>query len=701
MKKHQAGFIPKVIALSVFFVLSCTFAFCRLIVLNISGDNFSDIVSDYTTSRTVSIKANRGEIFDRNGVPLVQNQYSYNVELNYRLMSASDSEYNKLWLSLYEAITATSSHSFLDSLSFPFEGSYPDLSYVKAQETTSDTDDNGDLENENSDIQKRIDFLLSLINADENTDAKTAVAALCERYGIETDEESSEYTDNEIQLLLQMRFEAEYRKFGAYVPFVVTEDAGIALITYLEEENLRGVEITTTASRKYCYPGYASHILGRVGPIQAGTVEYYSSLGYAMNAIVGVDGAEAIYEEYLHGTDGKMVIVEDIYGNVVDQYISVEPIAGQDVWLTIDIELQIVAEDALKNNIEYIVDKANSRKGELDGEDANAGAMTIIDPNNGEILALASYPTYDLSTFSRDFSSLNSAPDAPLLNRALVGRYAPGSTFKMATAIAALEEGVISKDTVIYDKGIYTYYDDYQPRCWIYLRSGGNHGALDIIGAIRHSCNYFFYEAGRLLTIEKLNEYCSKLGLGQPTGIEFSEFDGILAGPEYTENNGLGSWSPGDTLQAAIGQSYNAFSPLQLSCYVSTLINGGTRYSAHMLHSVHDFMQNEPCYRQEAVILDTLNFKQENVETIKEAMKGVMEDGSASSIFAKYPISMGGKTGTAQVNETSSDNAVFVAFAPFDNPELVVSIVVEHGNSGTDTGIAVRDVFDYYFNVEG
>jgi penicillin-binding protein 2 len=689
MNKHQAGFVPKIIGLFVFFILSCLFAFWRLVSINITGDSFADIVSDYTTKRTVTIKANRGEIFDRNGVPLVQNQYSYNVELNYRLMSAYDSEYNDLWLKIREAIIRTESHSFLDKLAFPFNGSYPDLYWIDSTE-------------EGNDASKRIEFARTLVakEDEDGLDAAEVIERLCTRYGLVSEDNIPLYSDEDMQLLLAMRFEAEYREFGAYVPFVVAENVGISLISYLKEENLRGVEVTSNASRKYCYPGYASHILGRVGPIQQGTVEYYTSLGYAMNAIVGIDGAEAEYEEYLHGTDGKMVIVEDLYGNIVDQYISVEPVAGQDVWLTIDIELQIVAENALKDNIEYIVNKANSRTGTFDGEDANAGAMTIVDPNSGEVLALASYPTYDLSTFRYEFSKLNSDPDAPLINRALNGRYAPGSTFKPATAIAALEEGVITKDTIIYDRGIYKYYPDYQPRCWIYLRSGGNHGALDVIGAIRHSCNYFFYEAGRLLTIEKLNDYCSKLGLGQPTGIEFSEFTGVLAGPDYTENNGLGSWSPGDTLQAAIGQSYNVFTPLQLSCYISTLINGGVRYSAHLLHSVRDFMADEPSYTYEPEILDTLDFKSENVAIIKEAMRSVMEDGSASSIFSKYPISMGGKTGTAQVNQTSSDNAVFVAFAPFDEPQLVVSIVVEHGNSGTDTGIAVRDVFDYYFGVE-
>lgn len=703
MNKHQAGFLPKIIGLCLFFLVACLFAFWRIVNINISGDSFADLVSDYTTSRTVTIKANRGEIFDRNGTPLVQNDYSYNVELNYRLMSARDSEYNALWLALRRAVLHTDSSSFLDDLAFPFEGSYPDLEYIKIPVLPNENSEQyAAVKKEADTLQKRLDFLFSLVKSEEMPEpsAADAISVLCKEYGLISGEGEPLYSNEETQLLLQMRFEAEYKKFGAYEPFLVAKDADISLISYLKEDNLRGVEITTTASRKYCYPGYASHILGRVGPIQAGTLEHYSALGYAMNAIVGIDGAEALFEEYLHGTDGKMVIVEDLYGNIVDQYIVTEPVAGQDVWLTIDIGLQIAAEDALANNIAYIVNKANSRAGALDGEDADSGAMTVIDPNSGEILALASYPTYDLSTFSRDFSKINNDPVAPMVNRALNGLYPPGSTFKLATALAALEEGVITPETIIYDKGVYTYYKDYQPRCWIYLRGQGVHGSLDVVGAIQHSCNYFFYESGRLLTIEKLNEYCKKLGLGEPTGIEFSESYGILAGPDYTENNGLGSWSPGDTLQAAIGQSYNTFTPLQLSCYVSTLINGGTRYRAHMLHSIRDFMQSEASYVEAPEILDTLELSPFNISLIKEAMRSVTEDGSASSIFSRYPISMGGKTGTAQINETSSDNAIFVAFAPFDSPELVVSIVVEHGNSGTETGLAVRDVFDYYFGVE-
>lgn len=712
-----AGFYPKLIGLAVVVCLFLCAGIARLVHITVSGDSFADLVSDYTRSRTVTIQANRGEIFDRNGVPLVKNRYSYEIRMNYRLMSADDGEYNALWLKVCEAVAATDSPSFLDTLAFPFDGEDPvALTLIAAESGTAgeEATDGGQAEEkpagraDSATLQDSREFLLSAVKAarskeqtaalgDSEPTGEEALAYLRARYVLRDKEGNPLYDPETELLLLRVRYEAEYRRFGSYNPFVVCGDASLSLITYLKEMKLRGVDVVTNASREYCYPGIASHILGRVGPIQAGTAEYYTAQGYALNAIVGISGAEAVFEAQLHGTDGKMTVVEDLYGNVVDQYISVEPVAGQDVWLTIDIGLQQKAEQALADNIAYIVQKAESRPGDLDGEDADSGALTVVNPSSGEVLAMASYPTYNLAAFREEYPLLSADPAAPYLNRALDGCYPPGSTFKPATAIAALEEGVITPDTIIRDEGIYRYYADYQPRCWIYLRSGGTHGPLNLVGAIQHSCNYFFYEVGRQLTIEKLNEYCKKLGLGQPTGIEFKESVGILAGPDYTESNGLGSWGPGDTLQAAIGQSYNTFTPLQLSCYISTLINGGTRYRAHLLSSVHDFLSDTPAYVQEPEVLDRLNLNAEYVRVIKEAMRSVAENGSASSIFGKYDIPMGGKTGTAQISETSSDNAVFVAFAPFDEPELVVSIVVEHGNSGTDTGYAVREIFDYWF----
>ena len=312
-------------------------------------------------------------------------------------------------------------------------------------------------------------------------------------------------------------------------------------------------------------------------------------------------------------------------------------------------------------------------------------------------MAIASYPTYDLSQFSETYADLIQDENSPLFNRALEGTYAPGSTFKPGVAAAALQEGIITPYSEIQDLGQYSYYTDYQPKCWIYSPRYGKrtHGYVNVSEALQVSCNYFFYEVGRQLTIAKIDEYCEKYGLGQPTGIELSEKTGILAGPKYREENGK-IWYDGDTLQAAIGQSDHLFTPLQINMYITTLLAGGNRPSAHILKETRDYF-GSVLYESQPEVVDSIHLDDLVVRTIQNAMKDVTENGSAARVFVNYPIAIGGKTGTAQVSENSSDNATFIAFAPFDDPQIVATCVIEHGANGTDAGFAVRDLFNYYF----
>jgi penicillin-binding protein 2 len=246
------------------------------------------------------------------------------------------------------------------------------------------------------------------------------------------------------------------------------------------------------------------------------------------------------------------------------------------------------------------------------------------------------------------------------------------------------------------------YYADsgYTPRCWLYLLAGQSHGPINVVEAIQESCNYFFYDVGRRLTIEKMNEYCGHFGLGQPTGIELPEKTGILAGPDYRAENGLNQWSPGDTLQAAIGQSDNLFTPLQISSYLATILNGGKRYSAHLLYQVKSYGGERILYQNEPKVISEIDISDDHLEMVREGMRGVMDNGSAASVFSGYAIPVGGKTGTAQVYTTKSDNGIMMAFAPFDNPRIAVSCIIEQGSGGTEAGYSVRDVFDYYFREE-
>ncbi|MEE0970013.1 MAG: penicillin-binding transpeptidase domain-containing protein [Clostridia bacterium] len=656
--------------------------------------------SSYTSSvertykRTVTIVAQRGEIFDRNGNALVTNVYTYNLNFDYGSLSRNAEKSNAVILSAGKALLDTGNGDKRVESNFPLLGTYPNFIY-----------DDSKMSNES--YRRKYDRAMKELGFHEDKDgnpiensAQELSEKLADKFSLLSENEDGEplYTSEEITELMRVRFDMAFVQFSSAQPYTFAKDVDLTFITYIEENNPRGLTFTKEASRKYEYPGYASHLLGRVGQIQKDDLEYYTEKGYKMNAIVGVDGCEKAFEEFLRGTDGVLEIVEDGDGNVISKRVTKEPVIGNDVWLTLDIEMQIAAEDGLRDNIAYIVDKAKNTKGELDGEDASAGAAAAVSVT-GEVLALASYPTFDLSLWSTDYNTWLSDESKPMLNRALMGQYQPGSTFKVGVAVAALEEGIITPRTTITDKGRYTYYDPNGPRCWIYLQSGRTHGTINVVEAIQHSCNYFFYDVGRQLTITKLNDYCHAYGLGLPTGIELPESTGVLAGPDYRAEVGREEWYPGDTLQASIGQSDNLFTPLQISCYTATLVGGGVRYSAHLLGSVRNFYTNEIIYEYAPKELGNVEMSDTTHRTILNAMKSVTENGSASRVFRSYPIGMGGKTGTAQVSKKKSDNAIFTAFAPFDDPQIVASVVIEQGNNGTDAGYTVKDIFDCYFGL--
>lgn len=668
----------------------------RLLYLQVSGqDYYSMSTPSRTYSRTVKIQAQRGEIFDRNGNVLVSNEYSRNIALDYASLPVSETESNDIIISIVDAARI---QGCADSVTEPKESLL--VTAVAGVGLTYELPD-GFFDTSRG---KKYTRLLNDLNVDEDASLEEQAEVLLLHYGIaewdENDELCYRYTFDSCAYLLELRLDMDLSGFSSVSPYVLVQDATLELLTVAEESCPRGILIQTSAKRVYNYPGYASHILGRVNKIPSGQVDYYTELGYPMDAVVGIEGVELAFEEYLRGIDGEMKIIEDAYGNILSTEITKDPVAGNDVYLTIDIEMQMVAEKALAENIFKIREEAQW-SGPLSGEDASAGAMTVLDVDTGEILAICSYPTYNLATFNENYSELLNAVPEPLYNRALYGTYAPGSTFKVGVAVAALEEGIIEKNTFIDTKGIYMYYaPGYTPRCWLYLLTGQSHGPINVVEAIQESCNYFFYDVGRRLTIEKMNEYSKYYGLGEPTGIELPEKTGILAGPDYRAENGLNQWSPGDTLQAAIGQSDNLFTPLQLSAYLSTILNGGTRYSAHLLYQVRSYGGERILYQNEPKVVSEIEISDEILETVREGMRGVMDNGSAASVFSNYAIPVGGKTGTAQVSDSKSENGIMTAFAPFDNPRIVVSSVIEQGSGGTEAGYCVRDVFDYYFRDE-
>ncbi len=695
MKKRDN--IIRIGAIAVLYIAISLLYVGRLLYLQVSGqDYYSMSTPTRTYSRTVKLQAQRGEIFDRNGNALVSNNYSYNIALDYASLPVGEKESNDIIISLVDAARIL---GIPECVIEPKESLI--VTAVDGVGLTYSMSD-GFLETSRG---RKYTKLLAELNVDEDASIEEQAEALLLHYGIaawdkETDSLSYHYTYDSCAFLLELRLDMDFSGFSSVSPYTLIKGAPLELLTVAEESCPRGILIQMAAERVYNYPGYASHILGRVGKISDKQLLYYTERGYPMDAIVGLDGVEQAFEDYLRGIDGEMKITEDSYGNILSAEVTKNPVAGHDVYLTIDIEMQMVAEKGLAENIFKIREEAKW-SGPLHGEDASAGAMTVLDVDTGEILAICSYPTYNLATFSEDWDIISTDENKPLYNRALSG-YAPGSTFKVGVSVAALEEGIIEKNTYINAQGMYMYYADsgYTPRCWLYLLSGRSHGPINVVEAIQESCNYFFYDVGRRLTIEKMNEYCKHFGLGEPTGIELSEKTGILAGPDYRAENGLNQWSPGDTLQAAIGQSDNLFTPLQLSTYLSTILNGGTRYSAHLLYQVRSYGGERILYQNEPKVVSEIEITDDHLETVREGMRGVMDNGSAASVFSGYAIPVGGKTGTAQVSDTKSDNGIMTAFAPFDDPEIVISCVIEQGSGGTEAGYSVRDVFDYYFREE-
>lgn len=693
--KRKREHLFRYIIIGAFYVLVCLIFVARLINIQIAGqDYYTEAYSDGYFYRSVPIQAQRGEIFDRNGKPLVTNTYTYSLYLDAGSLTADQGDRNLFILRLLDKAEQMGEYDGFELPEQPFVKKDGEWKFDKVFMATA--------------YGKRFSRLLTDLGFEQDdsekggwdkADKKEIRETLLERYGITDDEGKLRYPEKDSELLFAIRLDMELSYFSTAEPYTLIKDIDVKFIAAVTEGTVRGLGISCDAKRVYNYPGYASHMLGRTGKIMAEKAEYYTDKGYKLNAIVGTSGVEEAFEDYLHGEDGTLTIVEDEYGNIVNTYVSKEPKPGQDVYLTIDIDLQIAAEHALKSNIELIVANGKADDRELSGEDANAGALSAIEKDTGAVLALATYPTYNLATFNEDYATLREDENSPLFFRALEGTYAPGSTFKPGVAVAALQEGIISPWTEIYTEGQYKFYDDYQPSCWIHSeRYGyGRHGSINVTEAIQVSCNYFFFDIGRQLTISKITKYCKGYGLGEPTGIELPEKTGILAGPAHRESSG-NTWYDGDTLAAAIGQSDHLFNPLQISVYVATMLNGGTRYSAHLLHEVREY-DGTVVFTREPEIVDTVELDANAVSTVKYAMKDVTENGSAARVFLNYPIVIGGKTGTAQVTKTSSDNALFTAFAPFDNPEIVTTCIIEHGANGTDAGFAIRDLFDQYFGL--
>ena len=623
------------------------------------SENRARSISSNATSEVVP--ASRGIIIDRNGKVLVSNRLAYTLVFD-RSGFTDDASLNDAILRLIRLCQETGT-AWNDTLPIAQTGSFLRCTNDRSESFTQYLEKN---------------------KLTATAAGRQLIAEMRALYHV--DESLSE---KDARLVIGVRYEVHSRD-----SYTFAEDVSSEVLSLITDGRYEGVSIRTASARVY-NTTLAAHILGTIGPIwqeewssneKTGYVGY-ADKGYSMNDLVGKDGVEKAFEEYLRGTDGRRLITTDEDGKLTGELYTREPQPGGTVALTLDIDLQADVERALAQTITGMIDEDSNERG---------GAAAVVSVGSGEVLALASYPTYDLSTFNEDYEDLVADERLPMFNRATQGTYAPGSTFKMCTAVAALESGIITPSSIIQDRGIYTYYRDPQPMCWVYRQGGSTHGRINVTQAITVSCNYFFYEVGRLTGIRTLDSYASQFGLGQSTGIEIGDSSGVLASPEWADSHNR-EWTDGQTITAAIGQSYNLFTPLQLANYIATLVGGGEHYQAHLLKNVKEYDNSRLLYVYDDEPLNTVEMSGSTVEAVTKGMHELTVSGGVAFAFRDCVVSAGAKTGSAQVG-TDIANGVFVAYAPYEDPEIAVAIVIEKGGSGAALATAAVEIINSWFS---
>ena len=647
-----------------------------------------------------SVTAARGNILDRYGRVLVSNRECYNLRISdTRLFSDEVEDPNAVILEMINMVEAAG-ETYIDDLPItkepPFE--YTEMTALQSTLLTAYLKDKG---------------------LDEDTSAVELMSYFRTRYDI-----ANSYNAEEMRKIASVRYALNVRYSINTNPYVFVEDASIDLISDLMGVVGNVVEVETSYVREY-NTQYAAHILGYVQAMSEEDMAKYrpqdENSGYDYDTKVGRDGVEYTFEDWLHGTNGTARVTRTSSGTITSTVYTEDPVPGNHVYLTIDIQLQEAVERILETGIYELQLKRDednvkyTMEGNLDEvkEDIQGGAIVVVDVKTGEPLAIASYPTFDLSSIIEDYSDLLEAENDPLFNRALNGAYEPGSTFKPCTAIAGLTENIINTETQIECTGLFTKYADqgYAPACWIYTQTDGQltHGYDNVTEAIKDSCNVFFYTVADNLGIRKLMEYAKNFGLGESTGIELSETTGNMANPDNHLNYDVDSWVDGDTVQAGIGQSDSMFTPLQLAEYCAAIANGGTRHSAAILKSVRSYDYSRQLYQKETEVLSTVDSADYNWAAVQRGMYLMANDITSSSSTVYYALSnysyngvslpVAAKTGTSQLGEDKTNNAIFMCYAPFDDPEIAIAIVVERGQSGANLSKMARNVLDAYFSL--
>lgn len=674
--RSAAGFFAVVFFFAVFFA-----DLFRIQVVH--AEEYSTTKVALRTSET-TVQAARGEILDCNGVPLVTNEQVNTIVLDasYFPPTKEQEKRNEILYALIY-LTEEAGVAWNDSLPLVFDAA-GNIQYKE-------------------DAESDITFLKSreVLHLNSYATAQNCFDGLVEKFSLQA------YSETDARKIASVCYALKKIAFSAANPYTFADDVPSALAAKIKENSalFQGVDIRVTTRRSYADGTIAPHILGVVGKLNA--EEYtarktayeeasanenlsaaerqtLSLRAYGMDDTIGKFGIESAMEEYLRGTNGILTTTTDAEGNKTSE-ITTAPVDGNAVILTIDAPFQKRVQDALATFIQNYRDKESIPA---------VGSAVVIDVNTGGVLACATYPSYNLATYYEDYSTLAADKASPLWNRALLSTYEPGSTMKPVMALAGLEEGVITESTKIRCTHIYTQFPDTPFKCL------GYHGSIDVKEALNQSCNIYFYETGRLLGINRMNDYCTRFGLGQKTGVEVGESTGVLASIAYREAHG-GIWYPGDTVQAAIGQSDNLFTPIQLANYAATIANGGTHYQAHFVKSVKTGDYTETVLENNGTVLNEAGVSENSLRIVKE---GMLRLGSRLSAFKNLPVQVAAKTGTAEskakVNGSIVEglNGFMISFAPYDNPEIAVAVAIENLNSGSATAVLVADIYDAYFN---
>jgi len=613
-------------------------------VYSIQIKNASDYITKNDSAASVLtavLKAPRGEILDCYGRQIAINRDGYNIVFNKAYVRDNLNDVILTLVNLMESHSA----EWMDEL--PMEKTAP-YGFIKDGKTEK---------------------LIKTLELAHYATAKNCFDEMTERYGLE------KYSDDEKRKIMGVRYSMTIADFSVSYPYTFAEDIPTELMLKVSESAfcLNGVTVEVVPFREYTDTSLAVNLIGTVGPIFAEDWDKYKEKGYSYNDKVGKSGIEAYAEEYLRGTDGQLTYYLDTEGNIIGKEVTKEPIAGKTIMLTLDKKMQ----RRTQNTLEEVFKKLKSQ-----GSPITGAAAVAVKIDSAEILCAANYPTYDIATMGEEYNKLQSDPTRPLTNRAFQGVYPIGSTIKPAVAVAALENGHYTQGETIKCVRQYSYFADYKPHCMHY------HGFMNLTSALSKSCNYFFFELGRRVGAVTLTDYFKQFGLGTKTGVEVDDSAGIIVEPS---SNSFG----GHTLQISIGQMY-AFTPLQLANYVATLANGGTHYRATLVNKIVSYDMATTYEDRKPEVQNVVEISDATIKAVKEGMLSVTEDGTGRGALGDYPLKVGGKSGTSQV-ENKADHSVFVAFAPFDSPEIAVAVVLEHGKSSYNAALAVRGMLDTYF----